>query len=84
MAAGKEMRKGTGKGGEILGGLSWSMAVCGMQGNGGAERDQHGIERSKMSLCVPVHPQGKRFREKEKSVWSEGNKGREISRGFNQ
>ena len=37
MAAGKEMRKGTGKGGEILGGLSWSMAVCGMQGNGGAE-----------------------------------------------
>ena len=27
MAAGKEMKKGTGKGGEILGGLSWSMAV---------------------------------------------------------
>ena len=46
-----------------------------------AHRDQHGIERSKMSLCVPVHPQGKRFREKEKSVWSEGNKGREISGG---
>ena len=46
-----------------------------------AHRDQHGIERSKMSLCVPVHPQGKRFKEKEKSVWSEVNKGREISRG---
>ena len=27
MAAGEEMRKGTGKGGEVLGGLSWSMAV---------------------------------------------------------
>ena len=27
MAAGEEMRKGTGKGGEVLGGLSWNMAV---------------------------------------------------------
>ena len=39
MAAGKDTRNWAGKGGEVLGGLGWSMAVCGMQGNGGGFRE---------------------------------------------